>query len=241
MHELPYEGSFADLCFHPQVSERLVKQVSIQRLLIATITAVGCLCFGVCARSDSYPVPADLSYEVWMDDKPLGTHDYRFSQHSTGELLQVESNARFNVKVLFVNLFSYDHSARELWKGSCLSAVRSKTTTNGKIENLDLEFDGDACHGTYSYWDSHRLQRSTLTNAQTGEQESAQWARLESVPLPIPNRKVKLSRVPEDIAHYQLLTQSARFLLWYGPDGRNLAMQTTNDGRTITYVNRALR
>lgn len=184
-------------------------------------------------------VPADLRFDVWMDDKPLGSHDYRFSLE--GNLLQVDSSARFNVKVLFVNVFRYDHDARELWNGPCLSAVRSETTTNGEEETLDLQFNADNCAGTYSYWDQLRLQRPELTNAQTGEKEPASWSEPAPAPLPAPSKKTKVDNPPAGIKHYQLTTASAIFLLWYDKHGRSLAMQTTNDGRTITYLNRELR
>jgi len=185
-------------------------------------------------------IPTDLNYEVWMDDKPLGTHSFGFSEDASGSLLQVDSKAVFNVKVLFVNVFSYDHSATELWNGHCLSSLSSNTTTNGKEEAIELRFEDDSCAGTYSYWDSTRLNRPVLTNAQNGEQEDASWQQLATTALPKPSKKVKLAKVPEVIEHFQLETPSANFLLWYDAQGRNLVMQTTNDGRTITYINREL-
>ncbi len=186
-------------------------------------------------------IPKDLHYDVWIDAKPLGTHAYRFSRDAAGDLLQVDSNAVFNVKVLFVNVFSYNHSATELWNGQCLSSISSNTTTNGEKEAIELRFDDANCPGTYTYWDRSRLERSILTNAQTGEQEDASLQKLASTPLPRPSKKVKLSREVQTIEHYQLTTPSADFLLWYDDQGRNLMMQTTNDGRTITYINRELR
>jgi len=228
-----------------------VKQVSISSLPVRqshrslgriVLLTLSVLTFWVptVSAEQRLEMPKDLNYDVWMDDKPLGTHSYRFSIDPSGGLLRVDSKAVFNVKVLFVNVFSYDHNATELWNGQCLNSLSSNTTTNGKEEAIELRFDGDSCAGTYSYWDSARLQRSILTNAQNGEQEDASWQQLATTALPRPSRKVKLSNEPQAIEHFQLDTPSANFLLWYDDQGRNLMMQTTNDGRTITYINREL-
>ena len=200
---------------------------------------------GITAKADysiaavAVDVPARISFDVWMDNTKLGTHDYRFSRKD--DSLQVDSKARFNVKVLFVNVFRYVHDARELWNGHCLAAVRSDTTTNGEVEALNLQFPDGECHGTYSYWDKARLQRPELTNAQTGQRETARLRHLGNAKLPAPGKKPPTAKPPAGIAQYQLTTPSANFLLWYDKLGRCLAMQTKNDGRTITYINRELR
>lgn len=190
----------------------------------------------IAESTNALELPEDISFEVWMDDKRLGTHHYHFSEY--GDLLQVDSKAQFNVKIMFVNVFKYEHHAVEHWQGYCLRAVRSGTTTNGKEEALEREFDRQDCPGTYSYWDKARLQRTELTNAQTGEKETATWQDLPSTPLPAPSKKAVLAHTPTGMTHHQLTTPSATFLLWYDKTGRCLSMQTTNDGRTITYINR---
>lgn len=212
-------------------------------LLAGTLAITLALCLAaittkVAAIESDIALPADISFDVWMDDRPLGSHDYRFSRK--GDLLQVDSSARFNLKVLFVNVFRYNHDARELWQGPCLTALNSDTTTNGEQETLELLFSVDECAGTYAYWDRARLERPELTNAQTGKKEQALWSEPDAAPLPKPGKKKNNIPALTGLTHYQLTTDSATFLLWYDKQGRCLAMQTTNDGRTITYMNRVL-
>lgn len=223
-----------------------MKQVSINPRTVGkysrylTLVVLACIAHTLGAEQPALAIPTDLNYDVWMDNRPLGTHSYRFSRDPAGGLLQVDSQADFEVKVVFVTVFSYDHKATELWNERCLTRLSSTTTTNGKQEAIELRFDGENCAGTYAYWDSSRLQREMLTNAQTGKQEEANWQALAPAELPRPNKKASFSNPPRNIAHFQLEMPSASFLLWYDDRGRNLAMQTTNDGRTITYLNREL-
>ncbi len=222
---------------HQLPNQRRTRQI-LRKLVITLALCVAAITTKVAAIESEIAIPADISFDVWMDDRPLGSHDYRFSRK--GELLQVDSSARFNVKVLFVNVFRYNHDARELWQGPCLTTLNSDTTTNGEEETLELQFTVDECAGTYAYWDQARLKRPEVTNAQTGKKDQALWSEPDAAPLPTPGKKKNVIPAPAGSTHYQLTTESATFLLWYDKQGHCLAMQTTNDGRTITYMNRVL-
>lgn len=190
-------------------------------------------------------LPAELAFNVWLDDRPMGEHRYSFAtkaseQPEQGDLLIVTSEADFEVKVLFVSVFSYNHTATEHWLGNCLRAVSSTTTTNGEDEALQRSIPATDCAGTYVYWDKSRLRRAELTNAQTGEVESAEWQDRGMLELPRIGKRKRVRPDPGEVSAVQLRTPSAVFDLYYDAKDRLLMMQTDNDGRTITYLHESL-
>ncbi|NJN51915.1 MAG: hypothetical protein HC809_09215 [Gammaproteobacteria bacterium] len=48
----------------------------------------------------------------------------------------MHSKARFEVTVLLVPVFRYEHSAVERWQGACLQSIESDTKVNGKRSAL---------------------------------------------------------------------------------------------------------
>ena len=221
-----------------------MKQVSIQRSLWSFLAL---LCtVPLAAQTDTQiqgqpNIGAELTFNVWLDERRMGTHSYKFNQ--TGENLVVTSEASFAVKLVFVTVFSYEHKATEIWRGNCLTGLTSNTVTDGEEESLALDIPLDDCAGTYAYWDKTRLQRATLTNAQTGDQEPASWTELGAVSLPTigKRKKVKGALGEDGVQGIKVTTPSATFMLFYDKNNSLLMMQTDNDGRTITYLNSALK
>jgi len=167
----------------------------------------------------------------------MGEHTYRFdTPEPASDTLVVTSEANFKVKVVFVTVFSYQHKAVETWRGNCLTALDSETTTNGKQEAIELEFSAAECAGTYAYWDKERLRRAVLTNAQNGSQQSANWTDLGAKPLPAIGKRKKVRGHKGEAQAVSVATPSARFILYYSDASELLMMQTENDSRTITYL-----
>lgn len=55
------------------------------------------------------PVMAEeWAFDVFLDKSKIGKHTFTLDQNR-----QLTSRAKFNVKVLFVNAYSYDHTAKE--------------------------------------------------------------------------------------------------------------------------------
>ena len=52
-------------------------------------------------------------FEVYLDDKAIGEHTFSVQQNQGIETIRTE--ASFDVKVLFVTAFSYDHENIEVW------------------------------------------------------------------------------------------------------------------------------
>jgi hypothetical protein len=123
-----------------------------------------------------------LRFQVLLDDKPIGTHEFRIA--GDRDRRTVETSARFDVRVLFVPVFRYSHENTEVWADGCVQRLDSETDSNGRpyrvsldrgedgyrIATLDRAVDEPAdCISTFAYWDPDFLQRSRLLNSQTGE------------------------------------------------------------------------
>ena len=46
--------------------------------------------------------------------------------------MELRSEARFDVRFLFVSAYRYEHEAVERWQGGCLRELQSRTVTNGE-------------------------------------------------------------------------------------------------------------
>lgn len=123
----------------------------------------------------------EWNFAVSLDGKPIGEH--RFTLHDHGDVRELDSEARFNVRFLFINAYRYEHRARERWSGDCLQSVEARTDANGKPRVVEgerangafvLRTGGaavlpDACVQTFAYWNPSILDARRLLNPQTGE------------------------------------------------------------------------
>jgi len=186
----------------------------------------------------------ELNFRVWAGKREIGTHTLKVERQ--GENASVLSKAFYNVKVLFVNVFKYEHTANEVWEGECLASLTSNTVENGEKTNIDARRDAERfavvrnqeplletedCVGSYAYWDKQRIQRTALMNSQTGEIDAAQVSELGPQPLP---------RIDKTTPALQIETEFSNIRLWYSDDGEWLALQTEADGQPIVYLNEDL-
>lgn len=123
-----------------------------------------------------------LNFDVFLDDRAIGYQ--RFELSSAGGGVRVETRAEFEVKLLLITAFAYDHRNTELWSDGCLQAIDARTDSNGKLYAVSGKARGDAfvvatnegerrlgdCVASFAYWDRELLlQRRQLLNSQTGE------------------------------------------------------------------------
>ena len=62
------------------------------------------------------------NFRVMLDEREIGQH--RFTLTTTGDARELRSEARFDVRVLFVSAYRYFHEAVERWNGDCLRFAR---------------------------------------------------------------------------------------------------------------------
>jgi hypothetical protein len=120
-------------------------------------------------------------FDVSLDGRPIGQH--RFTLRERGDFRDLQSEAQFNVRFLFINAYRYEHRAVERWQGDCLESVEARTDTNGKPLVVEGRRDGggfrlqkanasvlqEACVQTFAYWNPSILDARRLLNPQTGE------------------------------------------------------------------------
>jgi Family of unknown function (DUF6134) len=182
------------------------------------------------------------NFNVYLDDKPIGTH--RFELRQQGELRELRSTARFDVKILFINAYSYVHDANESWRGDCLQSMTSSTDDNGKklsvkatLQNNELSVINTAhrymvsgCVMSFAYWNPLLLQQTRLLNAQTGEYDQV------TIKL-MGDESLQVRGVAQAAKHYRVTGTKLSIDLWYSSAGEWLALEsTTESGRRLRYV-----
>ena len=201
----------------------------------------------------SFPLHSTLSvaeddvrvwdFRVTLDGKDIGYH--RFASSPQGGTEQVDIEAEFKVKVLFVTAYRYAHRNQEQWQDGCLLRIESETDDNGSEftvrgervdgsyqiqHNADLSDHVLGCLRSFSYWDPGILDAQRLLNAQTGLIEEVAFEFLGTESFALGAGSVEANR-------YRLSTPDKDITLWYEQDsGRWLGLETLAKGdRVLRY------
>jgi hypothetical protein len=119
-------------------------------------------------------------FDLLRKGKKVGSHSIRFVQSK--DSLTVDISIDIKGKVLFIP-FTYVHSNHEIWRGTVLQSLDSKTLINDKPHVLsvrsknggyDVIYDGKDSRvegeiKTTSYWHPATANQSRLLNSQTGK------------------------------------------------------------------------
>lgn len=185
----------------------------------------------------------DYSFDVLLDDKPIGTHRYQVEATANG-IERILSEASFEYRLLGITLYRYRHSAEELWRDDCLQRIDATTNDNGEVQVVRgarsddgfqlqqprVQRTGSDCLSAYAYWDLPRLQRqSQLLNPQTGTFDAV---RVEFVG----EESLRRSGGPQPARRYRLRAAQLDIHLWYSPEGRWLQLVSAARGnRQLIY------
>lgn len=180
-------------------------------------------------------------FDVSLDGRPIGEH--RFVLRETRDSHELTSEARFRVRVLFLDAYRYEHRALEWWQDDCLVRLDARTDTNGKrIAVAGERADGtfrlttgggttpfDDCVQTFAYWNPSILEARRLLNPQTGEYVSVEITSM--------GREVIAGQQAE---RFRLLGGGRTPLeidLWYTPARDWVALESrTPEGRLLRYA-----
>jgi hypothetical protein len=183
----------------------------------------------------------EYQFRVFLDGDEIGTHRVQLKQQ--GDQKEVSIEANFDVKILFVNVYSYRHSNSETWTGQCLNNINARTDANGddffvvsrdssqglKLGTHDGEKQLEGCVRTFAYWDPGLLRAERLLNTQTGEYVAASINEIGAEAIELNGTKVMANR-------YQLIADNEVIDLWYADGNRWVALESkTEKGRTIRY------
>lgn len=181
-------------------------------------------------------------FRVLLDRSEVGTHTFRVAERD-GER-RVASDARFTVKFLFFDAYTYVHRARERWQGDCLARIEARTDDNGETlavrgERRGAHFevsgrDGaerlPGCVMSFAYWNPKMLAQPRLLNAQTGEYTEVRIERLGEETLSVRGAPLRARR-------YVLRAEDFRIDLWYAAGDQWVQLESrTSGGRTLRYL-----
>ena len=189
----------------------------------------------------------EWAFDVYLDKNKIGTHTFKLDEANL-----LTSKAKFKVKVLFIEAYKYDHTAKEQWKDGCLAnleahTIENKVTTDvkGAIKGSAFEAsDGKtnqnlpACSMTFAYWNPKILTQTKLLNPQNAEYLDAKIENLGA-------ETISVKGAPTDTTHYKLTgaingKNKLKIELWYTQNqaGKQqwVALKSiTPEGYTINY------
>ena len=201
-----------------------------------------CLITAFNAATASSETSNNWQFKVFLDGDEIGFHN--FSMINKGEHKEIYSKARFNVKFLFFNAFSYQHDDVEHWRGQCLKSINAFTNDNGEQHKVSGKIDNDKfivntiqkqsaylpCVKTFAYWNPEFLKESSLLNSQTGEMIDVQSEFIGNETLTHKGQTV-------DAKRYRLRGENLQIDLWYSNDDHWLALESlTEGGRIVRYA-----
>ena len=213
--------------------------------ILAGAALLGVIAIGTATASNMTTADDSVTFDVFLDDSRIGYHRFDFDTRDAGgdAAAIVTSEARFDVKFLFVTAFRYRHTAAERWVGGCLDALDARTNANGKrlevtgertasgfvVENGTAAESLPDCVMTFAYWNPRFLEQSRLLNPQTGEYVDVDVQALGPDAIRLSGEKVTADR-------YRVTARNTDLTVWYSPDKEWLALESVaKGGRIIRY------
>lgn len=186
----------------------------------------------------------EWDFDVYLDKTRIGQHTF-----SLNEANKLVSQAKFNVKILFINAYQYQHTAIEEWQDGCLKSLEANTLENDVATKVKGSADNDrfvvndgkeqktlpGCAMTFAYWSQKMLQQTKLLNPQNAEWLDTRIIKAGSEVLDVKGQKIEALR-------YKLNASLAgkpklNIDLWYRADNHDWVglRSTTPEGYIINY------
>ena len=204
-------------------------------------SCLGMIVVGLLMLPASHLSANQWNFDVYLDDKKVGTH--LFEVVESAEQRRVQSIANFNVKFLFFTAYRYQHTATERWVDDCLLGFSAKTKVNGEpievsgasgaegfvVEKSDSTELLPGCVMTFAYWNPEFLKQERLINPQTGEFLDVNVELLGSDTLTVRGEAVSAQR-------YKITAKGIDLLVWYSDDNEWLGLESVAEsGHIIRY------
>jgi hypothetical protein len=111
----------------------------MRHLVLASIIAAAGV--STASASDDFPYGKTHSFLVYRDGQQIGSHTLVFE--GTGQKRTVATSIDFAVKALGFTVYRYSHRGNEIWNGSMLQSIDTKTDDNGKQFRMRARHDGN--------------------------------------------------------------------------------------------------
>lgn len=180
------------------------------------------------------------NFRVLLDGREVGRHEFRLA--ANGPQRELRSEAEFNVRLLFINAYSYLHEAVERWQGDCLQSLEARTDTNGKrtvvsaanrngrlsvVRSKGRE-EHEGCVMSFAYWNPEILNARELLNSQTGELVAVTITEQGRETIPVRGELRTASR-------HRISAEKVQIDLWYA-EGQWVALEALAlGGRRLRY------
>jgi len=183
----------------------------------------------------------DWRFNALLDGKPIGHHNFHLVE--SGGRRELSSEARFNVKLLFVTVYTYVHDDKETFQGDCLTSIDARTDDNGEklpvkgsqeaqafsVTNSKGPQTLPACIMTFAYWNPRMLEQKQLLNSQTGRYETVKIDK-------VGEESILAGGKQQPATKYLLTGDKLKIELWYSKDMQWLGLQSTAEGgRKLRY------
>jgi hypothetical protein len=214
------------------------RRPSFRHLAIGLVVAAGLVFAGPLGAA--LHSAEQIAFRVLRDGEPFGRHSVVFRREA-GDL-HVEVDIRLEVKLLFVTVFRYRHTNREVWRDGRLVAIDTRTDDDGerywlrgRANELGLAVEGSS--GSFlapgdvmptSYWNPRTVERTQLLDTQRGRliQVDIRAAEVETVAMS--GRRV-------DARRYRV-TGDLTLDLWYTADGAWAKTSFEARGAAVDYA-----
>lgn len=165
-------------------------------------------------------------FRVFLEEREIGRH--RFTLSGQGAERELRSEARFDVRVLFIPAYRYRHDALERWRGDCLVSLQATTDDNGEPSAVDWRGPAGGCAMSFAYWNPRILRGGRFLNAQTGEVVPVTVAPQGEETVEVRGRRVPAQR-------HRLTGPNLTIDLWYAGDEWVALQSVTEGGRVLRY------
>jgi hypothetical protein len=184
----------------------------------------------------------ELRFRVLLEDREIGYHHFALSQLGNSAL-EVNSEARFAVRVLFFDAYRYAHDATEVWSEGCLARLSARTVDNGErlrvsgerddgvfsVRHPEGESELPGCVRSFAYWNPALLDQQRLLNVQTGEYVAVGVE-------PLGEEIIRVRDAETTAQRYSLRAPEFQVDLWYSAQGEWLALESVvAGGRRLRY------
>lgn len=183
------------------------------------------------------PQVRHMSFAIMRNGMQIGQHDIDIA--SDGAVTTVDFRTDIQVKVMFINAYSFSYAGREIWTDKNFTSFRSQTNDNGTMrsvnataaaDKISITADGtrmDAPGGAIpaSFWNLDFVNRSDFFNTETGKP-------LKISVSDLGNEQVSTRMGPRLAHHYRLRGGLDRDV-WFDMNGAPLRYQLRGSDNSV--------
>lgn len=193
---------------------------------------------------------AHATTTVWdfaasLDGRPIGQHRFELEETEDGRS-QLRSAARFDVKLLGLSVYRYQHENLERWQGDCLQEMQARTDDDGRETRVQARAaDGSyerrvqgpeppppqtlpACVSSFAYWRPDLVKREALLDPGSGRWSTVRFSAL-------PARTLEVQGRPQSVQGWRIEGLPQPIDVWYA-DRRWVGLDAkVGGGRTLSY------